>query len=41
MPTIVDQAARDHNVWDARYTNGHLVTGNSDGDSTVLDLVGE
>jgi hypothetical protein len=40
-PRIVDQAAQDHNVWDAQYVNGHLVTGNIDGGSSTLSLTGE
>jgi hypothetical protein len=40
-PRIVDQAAQDHNVWEAQYTNGHLVTGNIDGGSSILSLTGQ
>jgi hypothetical protein len=40
-PHIVDQAAEGHNIWDAQYTNGHFVTGNIDGGSSVLSVTGE
>ncbi len=40
-PRLVDQWNTGHNVWDVRYDNGHLFTGNIDGGMDVLQLTGE
>lgn len=40
-PQLTDWWNEGHNVWDVRYDNGHLFTGNIDGGMDVLQLTGE